>query len=65
MTKSDNVEAIARTFVHWLRDKEELNPRRITLEVWADYNVKTTKEVLDQVWDVYPKYLREYREKYQ
>ena len=57
--KSDNIEAIARTWCHWLRMRKESNPRRVTLTVWADYNVETTEEVLDKVWDTYLQYLQE------
>ncbi len=55
--KSNNVEAIARTWAHWLRTTEEFNPRRVTLSVWASYNIETTEEVLDKVWSTYTRYL--------
>jgi hypothetical protein len=49
--KSDNVEAITRSWEAWLRYAGECNPRRVTLTVWASYNVITTEEVLDKVWE--------------
>jgi len=51
--KSDNIEAITATWCHWLRRRGEFNPRRVTLTVWAEYNVSTSEDILDKVWESY------------
>lgn len=55
------VEKIARTWCHWLYLRDEYNPRRVTLTVWAEVNNESlprySNEILDSVWDTYLNYL--------
>lgn len=53
INKGADPRTISNTFNYWLWSRKEWNPRRVTLDVWAEYNApEVPDEVLDKVWEM-------------
>ena len=58
-------ESVLATWCHWLRMREECNPRWVTLKVWAQYNFPTlTDDDLDWIWENYLDYMKKIESNY-